>query len=63
MLGEVVIDDQRMFAVIPEVLADGCTGEGRQVLHGRRIARGGRHHDAVFHRVVLFKRLDDACHG
>ena len=63
MLGQVVIDDQRMFAVIPEVLADGCTGEGRKILHGRRIARGGRHHDAEIHRVVLFKRLDDACHG
>jgi len=23
-----------MFAVIPEVLADGCTGEGRKILHG-----------------------------
>src|SRR5262249_47923991 len=63
VLGEVVIYDQRMLTVIPEVFADGCTGEGREVLHGGRIARRGCHHDAEIHRVVLFERLDDARHG
>ncbi len=63
MLGEIVIDDQGMLAVISEILADRSTGEGRQELHGSRIARGGRHDDAVFHGMVLFERLDDAGDG
>ncbi len=63
MFGKVVVDDQRMFAVIPEVLADGGAGKWRQVLHGCCIARGGCHHDAVFHRVVFFECLNDAGHS
>src|SRR5690606_34763932 len=41
LLGEVVIDDQRVLAAIAVVLADGAAGVGGQVLHGGRVGGGG----------------------
>jgi hypothetical protein len=35
-------------------------GVGRDVLHRRRVARRGVHHDGVVHRAVLLQRLDHA---
>src|SRR5206468_5832713 len=54
---EVVEHDQRVLAVIAEVLADRGTGERRQELHGSRITRGSGHDDAVFHGMVFFECL------
>ena len=35
VLGEIVVDDERVHAVVAEVLAHGAGGVGREVLHGR----------------------------
>ena len=37
LLGQVVIDDQHMAALIHEILADGRAGIGRDIEHGRRL--------------------------
>jgi hypothetical protein len=60
---QVVIDDQRVFAVVPEVFPDGRTGKRRQELHRRRVAGAGGDHHAVVHGMVFFERLHDAGHG
>src|SRR5690606_22499924 len=41
LLGEIVIDDQRILAAVAVVLADGAAGVGGQVLHGGRVGGGG----------------------
>ena len=59
MFGEVVIDHQRVAAVLAELLADGAAGIRRNVLQRRRLV-GRRHHDdGVLERAVP---LEDA-HG
>jgi hypothetical protein len=63
VLGQVVIHDQRVLAVIAEVLADRGTREGGQVLHRSRITGARRHDDAELHGMVFFKCLHHACHG
>ncbi|MNS76903.1 hypothetical protein D3C72_1104610 [compost metagenome] len=55
MLGQVVINDQRVFAAVAEVLAHRAAGIRCQVLHGGRVRSGGGHDDGVFHRAVLFQ--------
>ncbi len=55
MLGEIVINDQGVFAAVTEVLAHGAAGERGQELHGSRIGSGGRHDHGVFHGAVLFQ--------
>ena len=63
MLGEIVVDDQRVLAVVAEVLAHRGRGEGSEVLH-RRGLRGRRgDDDGVGHRAVLLKRLHDLRNG
>jgi hypothetical protein len=37
LLGQIVINDQGVFAVVHEVLAHGAAGVGRQVLHRGRL--------------------------
>ena len=62
MLGEVVIDHQRMAFRVAEVLAHGARRERSEVLHRRRLGRGGRDDDGVRHRAVLLQRFDDLRH-
>src|SRR5215475_1554273 len=62
LLGQIVVHDQRMHAVVAEELAHGAARIGRQELHGRRIGRGGGDDDGVFHRAVVLERLDDLRH-
>ena len=57
VLGEVVVDDQRVPAVVAEVLAHRGGGEGSEVLHRRGLGGGGGDDDGVGHRAVLFERL------
>ncbi len=59
MLGQIVVDDQRVLAIVAEILTDCGTGEWCEELHGSRITGAGRHHHAVFHGMILFERLDD----
>ena len=63
MLGQVVVDDQRMLAPVSKVFADGATGIGRQILHGRRVRRGGRDHHAAVHDPRVLQGFDHLGHG
>src|SRR5581483_10382612 len=56
-------DDQRVLAVVAEILAHRDAGVGGDVLQRRGITRGGGHHDRVRHRAMLFERLDHAGDG
>ena len=57
LLREIVIDDQRMHAVVPEILAHGAAGIGGKELQ-RRALRGGRSdHDRILHRTGVFQDL------
>src|SRR6201996_1204690 len=63
LLGQVVVNDHGVHAVIAEVLAHGAAGERRDVLHRRRIRRGGGDDDRIFQRALLFQHLDELRHG
>src|SRR6516165_1027227 len=62
LLGEIVVDDHRMHAVVAEELAHGAAGERRQVLHRRRIGGGGGDDDRVVERTLLLQHLDELRH-
>jgi hypothetical protein len=61
LLGQVVVDDQRVLALVEEVLRHRAAGERRDPLDRRRL--GGRRGDdrRVLHRAALAQRLDDLC--
>ena len=63
LLGEIVVDDQRMHAVVAEPLAHRAAGERREELQRRRLGRGGGDDDRVFHRAGVGERLDDLRDG
>ncbi len=56
LLGQVVVNDQRILAAVAEVLAHRAARIGRHVLHGSRFRGAGSHDDGVFHRAGLFQR-------
>src|ERR1035438_5152794 len=62
VLGEIVVNAQRVLFVVAEILAHGATGEGRQVLHGRGVGGRCRDHDGVFHGATVFERLHHLGH-
>jgi hypothetical protein len=55
LLGQVVIDDQRVFAVVHEVLAHRHAGVGARYCSAAGRGGGRRHDDGVRHRAVLFE--------
>ena len=59
LLGQIVIENQAVHAVVTEPLAHRAAGEWRQILHRGRF--GGRRgdDDGIFHRAIFFERLDD----
>src|ERR1700761_1696273 len=63
LLGQVVIDDDGVHAVVAEIFAHGAAGERRDVLHRRRIRRGRGDDDRIFQRALLFEHLDELRHG
>ena len=63
LLGKIVVEDDRVHAVVAEVFAHGATGVGRQELQRRRLGRGRGDDDRVLHRVVVFQRLDQLRDG
>src|SRR5215207_5824267 len=63
VLGEVVIDRQRVLALPQEVLADSRARVGGEELDRRRLVGGGGDDDRVVHRAGLFERLRDAHDG
>src|SRR6202011_1324222 len=59
LLRQIVIDDDRVHAVVAEIFAHGAAGERRDVLHRRRIGGGRRNDDRIFQRALLFQHLDE----
>ena len=62
LLGQIVIDDHRVHAVVAEIFAHGAAGERRQILHRRRIGRRRGDHDRIVERAVLLQYLDELRH-
>ena len=58
LLGQVIVDDKGVLAVVAEPLAHGTAREGREVLKRGGLRSSGRDDDGVLHRVVLLKSLD-----
>ena len=63
VLGKIVVNHQRMLAVVAEIFAHGAAGVRGDELHRRGIARRGADDDGVIHRAVLLQRLDHADDG
>ena len=59
LFGQVVVDDQRVFAAVAEVLAHCAAGIGRDELHRRRRRRARRHDDGMVHGSVFRERAHD----
>ena len=55
LLGKIIVDDQGVFAVVPEPFPHGAACIGRKELHGGRGRGGGSDHDGVIKRAVLLK--------
>ena len=55
LLGQIVVDDQRVFAAVTEVFAHGTAGVSGDVLHGGRFRSRGGHDDGVGEGAVLFQ--------
>ena len=53
VLGKIVVDDQRVTAVVAEVFAHRGGGIGSQVLHGSRFRGSCRDYDGVVHGAVF----------
>ena len=60
VLGEVVVDHQRMATVITEVLAHSSTGVWRKIEQRSWVARAGCHHDSLIHHTFFFEALNQA---
>ena len=58
LLREVVVHDERGFAVVHPVLTDGAAGVRREVLEHGFVGGGRVHDDRVLHRAVLLERGD-----
>jgi len=59
LLGQIVVDDQRVLAAVAEVLAHGTAGVRGDVLHGRGFGGRGGNNDGVVHCAVLAQLVDD----
>jgi len=63
LLGEIVVDDEGVLAVVTEVLSHGGTGVGGEELKGGGLGGGGGHDDGVLHGVVGLEGLDELGDG
>ena len=59
LLREIVVNDDRVHAVVAEELAHRAAGERREELHRRRVGGGGGDDDRIFERAVLLQHLDE----
>ena len=59
LLGEVIVNDDRVHAVVAEELAHRAAGKRREELHRRRVGGGGGDDDRIFQRAVLLQHLDE----
>ncbi len=63
VLGEIVVDDQSVLAVVAEVLSHGGGGEGSKVLHRGGLGGRGGDDDGVGHGAVALQGLYDTGYG
>ena len=59
LLGQIVVDDERVLAVVTEVLTHGGTRVGRKELKGSGLRGGGGHNNGVLEGIVLLKGADE----
>ena len=55
LLGQIVVDDESVLAVVPEVFAHGAAGVWGQVLQRGGVRGGGADHDGVLHGIYKGK--------
>jgi hypothetical protein len=63
LLGEIVIDNQSVLAVVTEPFTHSASREGSEVLEGGSLRGSGGDDDGVLHGVVLLKGLDELSDG
>ena len=63
LLGQIVVDDNGVAAVVTEPLTHGGTGEGSNVLQRGGLGSGGSNDDGVLHGILLLKGLDELSDG
>jgi len=63
LLGQIVVDDQGVLALVAEVLAHGASGVGSQVLQGSSVGGGGRHNHGVAHGAGVGQTLHNLGDG
>ena len=63
LLGQIIIDDQGVLAIVPEVLSHGAARVWGQVLQGSSIRGGGRDHDSVLHGIGVSQPLHQLSHS
>ena len=63
VLGQVIVDDQDVLALMHEVLAHGTAGVGCDILQGRQLGGSRGHHDGVAHGTGFGQALHQVCHG
>jgi len=63
LLGQVIVGDNGMTAVVTEPLTHSATGERSNVLQRSSLGGGGSNDDGVLHGVVLLKGLDELSDG
>ena len=61
LLGQIVIDDEGVLAVVTEPLAHCASREWSEVLERGGLRSSSGNNDGVFHRVVLLEGLDKLC--
>lgn len=63
LLGQIVVDDQSVLAIVSEVLSHGAARVGGQVLQGGGIRGRSRDHDGVLHGISVSQPLHQLSHG
>jgi hypothetical protein len=63
LLGQIVVDDDGVTAVVTEPLTHGAASEGSEVLQGSGLGGGGSNDDGVLHGILLLKGLDELSDG
>ena len=63
LLGEIVVDDEGVLAVVSEELTNSATGVRGQELEGSSLGGGGSNDDGVAERVVILEHLHDVGNG
>lgn len=63
MLGQIVVDDETVFAIVSEVLTHGATRIGGQILKRSGIGSSSRYDNCVRHGTSVSKTLHNLSHG